>query len=102
MDEEQRESGPDYDPRQHAMLMYCACKGDMFLWNDWRQSHPAIKIWLEGADLQRAELRGANLQGVYLWQANLQKTDLWDANLQGAKMGLVPSNHQNCSYEITP
>ena len=41
---------------------------------------------LQGADLQGAYLEGANLQGAYLEGANLQGADLEGANLRGADL----------------
>ena len=50
-----------------------------------------LKVCLQNAvqnhaDLRGAELRGANLWGADLWQANLRGADLRGANLRGAKI----------------
>lgn len=72
----------NYDPRQHAMLLYCSYKGDAFFWNDWRNANPREEILLFAANLKGARLYRANLEGAELSSAKLQGAELSAANLQ--------------------
>ncbi len=61
---EQSEPKCEYDPRQHAMLIYCSYKGDSFFWNEWRRKNPKEKIRLEGAKLERLHLESIELNDI--------------------------------------
>ena len=58
-------------------------------WNQWRKENPEItpdlsKAYLQGADLQEANLREVNFYGAYLQEANLRGVNLKGVNLQEA------------------
>ncbi|MCP4748026.1 MAG: pentapeptide repeat-containing protein [Desulfobacteraceae bacterium] len=79
------------DQGQYDRLKHCSDKKDMTEWNQWRKENPEVEIWLEGAELYRANLQGAelyraNLQGAKLSYAELQGAELSYAELQGAKL----------------
>jgi uncharacterized protein YjbI with pentapeptide repeats len=87
---------PNYDPdnpRQDHLkfLKECIAEGPDGIaeWNQFRDDNPDEKIWLQRADLKRANLQGANLskanlQGSILLRVNLQKSCLKNANMQQA------------------
>ncbi len=94
------------DQGQYNRLIECSKKGPEGIkeWNKWRKENSDEQIWLQGADLQDANLQGvkldranlqgadlanADLQGAKLYYADLQGTDLWLADLQGAKLEYV-------------
>jgi hypothetical protein len=66
------------------------------LWNEWRRSHPDIKVNLRRAhlsktnlghaDLREANLKGADLSGADLRRADLRKADLREINLRRARL----------------
>jgi hypothetical protein len=93
---------PKLNEEQYKLLLSCSEKKDVTDWNKYREEHHKEGIWLQGANLERANLQGAhlnyanlqgaylndaNLQGAYLQKANLQGTYLNYANLQGAELG---------------
>jgi hypothetical protein len=51
-----------YDPRQHAMLIYCSFKGDLFLCKIWGDNQCDEQILMAGSNLQEANLKNANLK----------------------------------------
>jgi hypothetical protein len=55
-------------------------------WNDWRQSHPAVVVNLNGVDLSGLDLTQANLRSVRLCGSRLIETDLSGANLTQADL----------------
>jgi uncharacterized protein YjbI with pentapeptide repeats len=81
-------------------------------WNRWRQSNPAAKIDLSGANLtgilnkafQRINLSGANLKGANLADCNLTEANLESANLSEAQMNgsrLDAANFNNADLSDT-
>ena len=83
----------DYDPWQHAMLAYCAYKGDSFFWNKWREANPEISISLSGANLCKSKLHYINLHNAKLSYANLQACSLYRAIFRNAKMDKINLQH---------
>jgi hypothetical protein len=55
-------------------------------WNQWRQAHPAVRVDLRQASLERTALAGAELSGAVLAEACLDFADLTGANLSGADL----------------
>ena len=52
----------------------------------WKSEKNEIKLVLEEAVAQGANLRGANLEGTYLRGADLREANLREANLRGADL----------------
>ncbi len=77
------------DQEQYEMLRRCSEKKDVTEWNDWRQKHPRMPVFLEGADFRRAHLEDANfrlarLEGADFFDANVGDADFFVAHLEGA------------------
>ncbi len=82
-----------FNQEQYDRLIECSKKGPKGIkeWNEWRAKNPDEEIWLEGAELTRANLQGAklrdaDLQGAKLEEANLGGANLVGTNLQGADL----------------
>jgi hypothetical protein len=93
---ESKEGQLKFNQEQYDRLIECSKKGleGIKEWNKWREENPSEEIWLQGADLRRAnlkrvELREANLKGAGLVQANLQEASFVGANLQGADLRMA-------------
>ena len=69
---------------QYEMLKRCSDRKDVSEWNDWRERNPYEEIYLQGANLSRANLRDANLGNAHLQGTFLFRADLENACLQGA------------------
>jgi len=85
----QPEDERKFSQKQYDLLKSCSDKKDMTEWNQWRQEHQDEEIWLQGADLSKANLDNANLDGAYLENAdlrfaNLENADLFRAHLENA------------------
>ena len=80
--------------RQLALLQRCSGSKDMSEWNDWRNRHRRLPVYLEGASLWNSYLCGADLRYAYLETAELvgaqcqpalgASTDFRCAHLEGA------------------
>lgn len=77
---------PEYADRKYIALI----KQGVSDWNQWRESHPHVRVDLNGVDL-----RGVNLKGVNFRDASLKGADLREANLSHAI--LVEANLMNAN-----
>jgi hypothetical protein len=89
----QAEDEWQFNQEQYDRLIECSKKGleGIEEWNEWRAKNPVEMIWLEGAELDNANLQEANLclanlKGAELSFANLQGVNLQRAKLEGAKL----------------
>ena len=78
-----------FDVEQYRLLAHCSKMRDMTRWNEWRLQHPDTQIFLEGADLKRANLEGADLRWAHLGgtnflEAHLEGASFFGAHLEGA------------------
>jgi hypothetical protein len=97
-DPELLKKGLRCDIDQLEMLKRCSEKKDIIEWHEWRVRHQDEEIWLQGADLIRANLELVDLSKSHLERANLAFTNLsgahlYEANLKGVSLAMA--NLQN-------
>jgi Uncharacterized low-complexity proteins len=109
---------PRCNEEQYEILKRCSGLKDCSEWNEYRKKQQG-GVWLQGADLIRADLDGADLTGAHLegaslsearlpgaWleQAVLCEADLVNADLSGAYLGganLHAANLENVNLHLS-
>ena len=75
-----------FSQKQYDMLKRCSEKGDITEWNEWREKHKWLPVYLEGADLWAARIEGANLLGADEEWAEFGPVHMERADLRGAHL----------------
>ena len=100
------------NPEHLAILKDAIDKGDISIWNQWRENNDVARPDLREVDLRRANLgeidlnaarlshanlSGANLSKADLYEADLTYANLTKANLCEAHLGLAEAGYANLS-----